>query len=778
MALPRLITSRAVIHALRGALLTTSCVFVLVSEERRRRLQVACAVVDNARRLHYVRQCLASDAGKGSSPPISNKRRGGLAKKAMTAADKDVTDSPQAVKRLPPSLTADEGRLRTPFTPSVPLHFDQKRAISSVKAEAEPEDQHPRDAIPFAHEFLLTYDHDTIGPLTIDIYPDALTAILKLRMFLEFCSPTPSESAEGIRLAAVILEKLAALGALPEGAVSKLMRASCKLLRIALRLQEEEATTRIITSLLDLCHTSKPLRIFNAIVDSMQKGGSSRYMELALETTTRVSNRLPPRQGNLLKVMLEQQRVSPAGFSGTRRLYEAMLSAGLFTRYKVRTELEYDVRVSMKGMAARAKAHDLVRSEIRALEALSMGDCRSDLSLQRGIAVWEAETQQWEPVFARIQQLEKHVYSDCFAFQMLVKHIVNLFTQKGPLVHLDRIVRGVVDRYGVSLNLMWVVHVMSYYASRREDYSVEAWLDFCGENFRFLGDKACESLLSRCLRYWCFSAKEGAILRRRLEHVRYPHDLRAIDSQSEGMHLKGSTAIVRHAESPTAVGKVPVSEARPVESTEASGDGSCQAPPCRRSEKSQSQVTTILLQHLEAGADPDDIITHALQTGTRVDDRLFRRAARALAESGSLPAAADMCIAASRVNGRGNLLYNPYIFCELVYTYAGIPRYRELELLMKEFQSGVQWWRGATVVKETLKHAMRIMAMRLAAGWNADPSEAEQQRSALGLLGEALEHVRRCRTDNYRRRRLADNMVTMAREVVARETASGRKGDR
>ncbi|KAK2594245.1 hypothetical protein QQS21_008024 [Conoideocrella luteorostrata] len=54
MASKNPVPSRAALNALRGVILTTSCSVILLAEERRRRLQIARAAIDNARKLHMV----------------------------------------------------------------------------------------------------------------------------------------------------------------------------------------------------------------------------------------------------------------------------------------------------------------------------------------------------------------------------------------------------------------------------------------------------------------------------------------------------------------------------------------------------------------------------------------------------------------------------------------------------------------------------------------------------------------------------------------------------
>src|SRR6478735_1818901 len=55
MATPSPAPSRVAVNALRGVLLTTSCSVIILAEERRRRLNIARAALDNAKKLHTAR---------------------------------------------------------------------------------------------------------------------------------------------------------------------------------------------------------------------------------------------------------------------------------------------------------------------------------------------------------------------------------------------------------------------------------------------------------------------------------------------------------------------------------------------------------------------------------------------------------------------------------------------------------------------------------------------------------------------------------------------------
>ncbi|KAM0432806.1 hypothetical protein ACHAPT_004508 [Fusarium lateritium] len=75
MASPNPAPSRAAINALRGVLLTTSCSVIILAEERRRRLNIARAAIDNAKKLHTARihhnsAALAESYGRREAFPV------------------------------------------------------------------------------------------------------------------------------------------------------------------------------------------------------------------------------------------------------------------------------------------------------------------------------------------------------------------------------------------------------------------------------------------------------------------------------------------------------------------------------------------------------------------------------------------------------------------------------------------------------------------------------------------------------------------------------------
>ena len=166
-------------------------------------------------------------------------------------------------------------------------------------------------------------------------------------------------------------------------------------------------------------------------------------------------------------------------------------------------------------------------------------------------------------------------------------------------------------------------------------------------------------------------------------------------------------------------------------------------------------LTPLLLARLEGGDDPNHLIDEALRMGARIHDSAYNKAAQALSAMGNLRAAAEMCETAARENANGELLYNEYNFANLVFAYTGSARYSTLQAVLSKFTSEEQWWRGSRTCKESVKLAMKTVAMRSV----VDTQEKASHRQALDKLDEALMHVKKCRSNKDHRRAVTEAFV-------------------
>ncbi|KAG5951234.1 hypothetical protein E4U53_003515 [Claviceps sorghi] len=163
----------------------------------------------------------------------------------------------------------------------------------------------------------------------------------------------------------------------------------------------------------------------------------------------------------------------------------------------------------------------------------------------------------------------------------------------------------------------------------------------------------------------------------------------------------------------------------------------------------------LLIAQFEQGDDPRQLVHNALQLGVRLHNSTYNKAAQALSAVGNHKAAAEMCEIAARENGNGQLLYSEYNFANLVYAYTGAANYAALQSVLSEFTSEAQWWHGSPTCKETIKLAMKATAVRAV----ADAENSEPHRQALDHLDIALLHVKECRPTKEERLAVSDTFV-------------------
>lgn len=119
--------SKTAINALRGVLFTTSCSVILLAEERRRRIKIARAAVDNARRIHAVKHSRGPMAG-GATEPFSLEAR--LAELEAEALQLNSADG---------SYPGPTNRRQ-----SISLHYtDNSQSVESHHSQTRPHDPRP-----------------------------------------------------------------------------------------------------------------------------------------------------------------------------------------------------------------------------------------------------------------------------------------------------------------------------------------------------------------------------------------------------------------------------------------------------------------------------------------------------------------------------------------------------------------------------------------------------------------------------------------------------------
>ncbi|EQL00727.1 hypothetical protein OCS_03569 [Ophiocordyceps sinensis CO18] len=806
MASPNPVPSRATLRALRGVLLTTSCSVILLAEERRRRLKVARAAIENARTLH-----LAS-SGRAPLAPLDARQE----TLPSPSFPRPITPTRRRRRHLQPSqapsdLPADSGRYHAidtsgrverpgcsfsqhPAGPSIPrvqaapfeppLAFTAKgisviskqpaqafNAVFYTRVDKSPRPhniEHPVEQCKYGSDYAKAFvdklsisdgsdatefAQEYLAPSAPE-YPAALYdgALVLLRRLLQDSALHRSEAEALDKLQTAIIQRLATLGPPPAAAVEPLACDGADILRIALN-HDYDGATIITQTLMRLC--KDPLGILIALAEFMQRGGSSQHMEQALQFLADPGSQRYWMGGMLIHGVLACQITSQETFQDTKQLYQALQDAGLFHKFHVSQATELKIRALMAFAAVDKGDGAFFTAEMAACQTMKDDTMSQDVEMQRLFLLNEATQGHWDSVHGRLEMLWRCVGIRCG-------------WGGGPPEELEMFVRNMVTEYGMKLKHPWVHLVFNGHASRRQTESALSWLQFCCDNGLHTDENFFQSLYSSFRKYWCFSDKCIEKLRRGLKNVSaldhgQAYHLIVPDSallwpKANQVQSPAARVVTSHNESLSgdrlrlAVVKLLGSEASGVEKAV-----SLVETAHAQGVDVSDAMTPILLARLEGGADPNSVISKAQRMGVRIHSLVFNKASHALAASGDLEASAAMCRIAAQETGKGDLAYDEYNFSNLVFAYTGSGKYGPLRSLLSEFTSEVLWWRGGRVSKESIKLAMKTVAMRAV----VFIQEYARHKNALDKLEEALLHVKRCRVTKADRQMVEATMVRM-----------------
>ncbi|KAF4513252.1 hypothetical protein G6O67_000549 [Ophiocordyceps sinensis] len=835
MASPNPVPSRATLRALRGVLLTTSCSVILLAEERRRRLKVARAAIENARTLH-----LAS-SGRAPLAPLDARQE----TLPSPSFPRPITPTRRRRRHLQPSqapsdLPADSGRSITtrltrpaessaPVAPLANILLDRQSRASKLLHSNPLWRSRPRafqlyrnsqlkrsmlystlgltspldpttsstpsnnaNTAPTTPRHSVAQLHDESGSSSVDKlsisdgsdatefaqeylapsapeYPAALYdgALVLLRRLLQDSALHRSEAEALDKLQTAIIQRLATLGPPPAAAVEPLACDGADILRIALN-HDYDGATIITQTLMRLC--KDPLGILIALAEFMQRGGSSQHMEQALQFLADPGSQRYWMGGMLIHGVLACQITSQETFQDTKQLYQALQDAGLFHKFHVSQATELKIRALMAFAAVDKGDGAFFTAEMAACQTMKDDTMSQDVEMQRLFLLNEATQGHWDSVHGRLEMLWRCVGIRCgwVEFQWSLTQVTNIFASSGPPEELEMFVRNMVTEYGMKLKHPWVHLVFNGHASRRQTESALSWLQFCCDNGLHTDENFFQSLYSSFRKYWCFSDKCIEKLRRGLKNVSaldhgQAYHLIVPDSallwpKANQVQSPAARVVTSHNESLSgdrlrlAVVKLLGSEASGVEKAV-----SLVETAHAQGVDVSDAMTPILLARLEGGADPNSVISKAQRMGVRIHSLVFNKASHALAASGDLEASAAMCRIAAQETGKGDLAYDEYNFSNLVFAYTGSGKYGPLRSLLSEFTSEVLWWRGGRVSKESIKLAMKTVAMRAV----VFIQEYARHKNALDKLEEALLHVKRCRVTKADRQMVEATMVRM-----------------
>ncbi|KAG6274904.1 hypothetical protein E4U47_001221 [Claviceps purpurea] len=829
---PPVAPSRAALNALRGLLLTTSCSLILLSEERRRRMQIALTAIENAKKLQLVahsfresRRTIARTSGSASGSEgdlfaeidddalsemsitrakRSSRRRG---RTHIRGGIDEATDICEYSSRLlqpisrnkshheriqPAEIAEPVGPMSraTHFTGNLDILSFNKMKSTWLRSNRPQRSvwKAPRRGTRFhsthaAHlpvsdtniteareRSIPTTDHSSLASRH---HFRQLTA--DLERLLTDLEARIAENKEKIcdkdlSSAKDLVEEIASFGHLPVAAMDLVQSQAIRLFRIATHSPADIIAT--LSSLLPLKGDAMEILAPCALV--LKNSAHRKSLREVLIFLSNNNSLCPWTSGRLIHRLLSWLSESQCDFVSIKQLYLGLQKSGLFRDIEIRKEVEIEIRQLMVELALKADETDFTNTELRMLEE-DLGAVVSDVRLLRDLIPWKVNGGKWDEVWSHIQVLRQSI-----------EHPEEEAQSLGNKSLYQEILSDATD---------------NFVAQCRDHDEVEAFLRKAVTGFS----------LQRIRPKWFFAVLDGHARRRRADsagswlHFCCDHKLlvgvwfnrlffarcrkslwfcdrsiRRLYDRLLAKRLRMAQDLATtqpadpdHLETPPAVAlRNTVSEQLESENVDTERARHLISSAYRKGRDVSRALTPLLIALFQQGEDPSSWINTSLESGIRLQDSIYNAAAQALSARGKHSAAIKVCEIAARENGNGQLSYNEYNFANLVFAYSGFFLYKELQSLLSEFTSEMIWWHGSKICKETIKLAMKKAASRI----STQPEQSEIHRQAFEQLQVALEHVKQCRPSSRQRVDISKTLITILE--VKRPKTTDRKREK
>ncbi|KAG6108194.1 hypothetical protein E4U14_003822 [Claviceps sp. LM454 group G7] len=814
---PPVAPSRAALNALRGLLLTTSCSLILLSEERRRRMQIAITAIENAKKLQLVansfresRRTIARTRGSASgseSDIFAEIDEDALSKMSITRAKRSIrrrgrtntrggideaTDICEYSSRLlqpisrnkshhepiqPCEIAGSIGPMSraTQFTGNLDiLSFNKMKSTWLRSNRPQRSDwKAPRRGTRFhsTHAAHLPVSDTNITKARERSIPKTdhsslasrhhfrqLTADLeRLLTDLEARIAENRDKICSKDLSSVkdLVEEIASLGQFPAAAMELVQSQAIRLFKIATHSCPADIIATL-SSLLPLKEDAMEILAPCALV--LKNHAHRKSLREVLIFLSNNHPLCPWASGRLIHRLLSWLSESQRNFASIKQLYLRLQECGLFRDIEIRKEVEIEIRQLMVKLALKADETKFTNIELRMLEK-DLGAVVSDVRLLQDLIPWKVNGGKWDEVWSHIQVLRQSIEHPEEA-----QSVGNKFLYQ-------RLLRDATD---------------SFVAQCRDHDEVEAFLRKAVTGFS----------LERIKPKWFFAVLDGHARRRRADSAgswlhfccdnnllvdksfnqlffaRCRRSLWYCDRSIRRLYDRLLAKRLRRAQGlattqptdpdhlethPTVALRNTVSEQLEGENVDTERARHLISLAYRKGRDVSKALTPLLIALFKQGGDPSTWINSSLESGIRLQDSTYNAAAQALSARGKHGAAINVCKIAARENGNGQLLYSEYNFANLVFAYTGSVQYKELQSLLSEFTSEMIWWHGSKICKETIKLAMKRAASRIL----TYPEQSEIHRKAFEQLQVTLEHVQKCRPSSRQRVDISKTLITI-----------------
>ncbi|KAM3557959.1 hypothetical protein MY1884_004234 [Beauveria asiatica] len=528
--------SKTAINTLRGVLFTTSFSIVLLAEERRRRIKVARAAVDNARRIHAAKsKCGAATTAiiepfdldahlarlEGESfiaqshtprKPYGRERRRVIEDSSVSYTAVATSESRTTNPNAPPQIIHDQpisfARIARAMTAGL-----RPSDISTVKRATESRNKQRKHAtvdnmtdivvrtsgqasattqsvkglslsarnnavLPSEY---LEYEHLRVTPRDIkeasSEYNEAVAVLIEA---VQALPQKPNTIDEQSHLFSTAVEALQ--GVEPHGATRRSFREILKdivvnLLKYSVDMTADEMRAVLKASLFLKRSLVTILSRFLAWMDNCRPEDAIQVSRIIIAFFTQPEQALVWKDGQLVQELIRVQSTSCTKLA--IKVYTNLKSAGLFARIST-PEQEYAIRREAVIAACAAGQTSFIDDEMIALRQLKGDDVvEADFGLQAALMAWQVTLGACDMLFDSLRYLENCKNPSSTEFQGHLRHLTDLFAKAHDAEQLGQWLKYVVKTYGMSLQSDWVFSVLNEYAYYHDIEGMMVWMKFC-----------------------------------------------------------------------------------------------------------------------------------------------------------------------------------------------------------------------------------------------------------------------------------------------------------
>ncbi|KAJ4138137.1 hypothetical protein NW768_001954 [Fusarium equiseti] len=549
MASPSPAPPRAVVHALRGVLLTTSFSVILLAEERRRRLNIARAALDNAKKLHTARVNRNSTALAES---YSSRREFPI----EIAHDFSHAPTNNPLRRRRQRIDSLENELSRPkeiisienFETTLPGDGDSFSTSQTSQRRwdewdiARKELSRISETSPFAHNshhIRLSPDvklstlqsrsqksrtrttttrlntelntpeslHRTNATIsqpadeTLDGQSRSLLQLDAIVTELETLDSSSTLRAEKERRATGLLRELSS-GKVEEP--QEILSRGIRLLQSVATSQEYESIPSILEAVRPVCQD--PCLLAAPFFDNLKRNPDVEGVRHFIKSLSSFQSH-PTKTKNgkewLTRLLMHSWRKSK-DFTEVQNIYRLLEESGLFDSDIFSASAQYAARRRFILVALDAGDDATASAEMALLSEMRSEDSGVDVKLRGRFIVRDAELGHWDKALSELRTFgPKAKESD--QFQKVLSWLTKIYCKSHTPSQVDLFIRDLVDSHGMTLNKPLAFFVMDKHGRTRNLQALVAWVQFCQDGGLEMDQVFFNEIADKCCKYWSLS---------------------------------------------------------------------------------------------------------------------------------------------------------------------------------------------------------------------------------------------------------------------------------